>query len=117
MRTRHDPVSTPMQQAPGRVLLTGATGYVGGRLLRKLEESGRPVRCMVRSPEALSERTAEQTEIVHGDVLGPESLPREVTPANELRGSGRPEVHPNSPLELVAPGRSVRGKAALRSPA
>jgi uncharacterized protein YbjT (DUF2867 family) len=58
----------------GRVLLTGATGYVGGRLLRKLEESGRPVRCMVRRPEALSGRTAEQTEIIYGDVLEPESL-------------------------------------------
>src|SRR6266516_4857303 len=62
------------EQARGRVLLTGATGYGGGRLLRKLEESGRPVRCMVRRPEALSGRTAEQTEIVHGDVLEPESL-------------------------------------------
>src|SRR6266487_1005437 len=63
-----------MQQSAGRVLLSGATGYVGGRLLRKLEESGRPLRCMVRRPEALSGRTAEQTEIVHGDVLEPESL-------------------------------------------
>src|SRR5882757_2176601 len=74
MRIRHDPVSTPMQQPAGRILLTGATGYVGGRLLRKLEESGRPVRCMVRRPEALSGRTAEPTEIVRGDVLEPESL-------------------------------------------
>src|SRR6266540_206246 len=57
------------EQAVGRVLLTGATGYVGGRLLRTLEESGRPVRCMVRRPEALSRRAAEQTEIVYGDVL------------------------------------------------
>ena len=62
------------EQAAGRVLLTGATGYVGGRLLRKLEESGRPVRCMARRPEALSGRAAEQTEIVHGDVLEPDSL-------------------------------------------
>jgi uncharacterized protein YbjT (DUF2867 family) len=63
-----------MHHAVGRVLVTGATGYVGGRLLRKLEESGRTVRCMVRRPEALSGRTAEQTEIVHGDVLDPASL-------------------------------------------
>ncbi len=74
MRIGDDPVSAQMQQSAGRVLLSGATGYVGGRLLRKLEESGRPVRCMVRRPEALSGRTAEQTEIVHGDVLEPESL-------------------------------------------
>ncbi len=63
-----------MHHAVGRVLVTGATGYVGGRLLRKLEESGRTVRCMVRRPEALSGRTAEQTEVVHGDVLDPASL-------------------------------------------
>jgi uncharacterized protein YbjT (DUF2867 family) len=63
-----------MQQPAGRVLLTGANGYVGGRLLRKLEESERPVRCMVRRPEALSGRTAEQTEIVYGDILEPDSL-------------------------------------------
>lgn len=63
------------EQAVGRVLLTGATGYVGGRLLRALEESGRPVvRCMVRRPEALSGRAAEQTEIAYGDVLEPDSL-------------------------------------------
>src|SRR5258706_5912234 len=58
----------------GRVLLTGATGYVGGRLLRKLEESGRSVRCLARRPEALSGRTAVQTEVVWGDVLEPDSL-------------------------------------------
>jgi uncharacterized protein YbjT (DUF2867 family) len=63
-----------MRPAVGLVLLTGATGYVGGRLLRKLEESGRAVRCMVRRPEALSGRTAEQTEVVFGNVLEPDSL-------------------------------------------
>jgi uncharacterized protein YbjT (DUF2867 family) len=62
------------EQAAGRVLLSGATGYVGGRLLRKLEESGRPVRCMVRRPETLSGRATEQTEIVYGDVLEPDCL-------------------------------------------
>jgi uncharacterized protein YbjT (DUF2867 family) len=60
--------------ASERVLLTGATGYVGGRLLRKLEESGRPVRCMVRRPETLSGRAGVQTEVVYGDVLDPASL-------------------------------------------
>jgi uncharacterized protein YbjT (DUF2867 family) len=63
-----------MPQAVGRVLLTGASGYVGGRLLRRLEESGRPVRCMARRPETLSGRTAQHTEIVQGDVLAPDSL-------------------------------------------
>jgi uncharacterized protein YbjT (DUF2867 family) len=62
------------EQAADRVLLTGATGYVGGRLLRKLEATGRPARCLVRRPEALSGRAAAQTEIVRGDVLEPDSL-------------------------------------------
>jgi uncharacterized protein YbjT (DUF2867 family) len=62
------------QEADGRVLLTGATGYVGGRLLRALEELGLPVRCMVRRPEALSGRAAAQTEIIRGDILDPDSL-------------------------------------------
>jgi uncharacterized protein YbjT (DUF2867 family) len=67
-------VTAAGEQVADRVLLTGATGYVGGRMLRKLEELGRPVRCIVRRPEALSGRTAAQTEIVRGDVLEPDSL-------------------------------------------
>ena len=62
------------EPAADLVLLTGATGYVGGRLLRRLEESGRSVRCMVRRPETLSGRAAPQTEVVYGDVLDPGSL-------------------------------------------
>jgi uncharacterized protein YbjT (DUF2867 family) len=68
------PGEKPIYPGVGRVLVTGATGYVGGRLLRRLEESGRAVRCMVRRPDALSGRTARQTEIVYGDVLDPDSL-------------------------------------------
>ena len=47
-------------------LLTGATGYVGGRLLRRLEEDGLPVRCLCRDPEALRWRVAPGTELVRG---------------------------------------------------
>ena len=56
------------------ILLTGATGYVGGRLLRRLEAAGHRVRCLVRSPQRLEGRVASGTEIVAGDVLGPASL-------------------------------------------
>jgi uncharacterized protein YbjT (DUF2867 family) len=59
-----------------QVLLTGATGYVGGRLLRRLEASGRQVRCMTRRPEALATRVAERTEVVAGDALDAASLRR-----------------------------------------
>jgi uncharacterized protein YbjT (DUF2867 family) len=56
------------------VLLTGATGYVGGRLLRALEDRGDRVRCLVRNPEHLASRVASQTEVVAGDVVAGEGL-------------------------------------------
>ena len=52
-----------------RILLTGATGYVGGRLLRLLEERGHSVRCIARRPEALQHKVGPKTEVVRGDVL------------------------------------------------
>lgn len=55
------------------LLLTGAAGYVGRRLLRSLEAHGRRVRCLVRRPEALRE-TAPATEVVVGDLLDEGSL-------------------------------------------
>lgn len=57
-----------------RILLTGATGYIGGRLLPRLEEAGEIVRCMARRPEHLRPRVGPETEVVRGDVLDPESL-------------------------------------------
>lgn len=56
------------------ILLTGATGYVGGRLLQVLESRGTRLRCLARRPEVLRERVAETTEVVYGDVLQPETL-------------------------------------------
>jgi uncharacterized protein YbjT (DUF2867 family) len=56
------------------VLLTGATGYVGGRLLEALEASGRRVRCLARRPEHLAGRVGERTEVVAGDCFDPASL-------------------------------------------
>ena len=58
----------------GRVLVTGATGYVGGRLQRRLEASGFRVRCMARSPERLAGRVGPGVETVAGDVLDRASL-------------------------------------------
>src|SRR6267154_1944241 len=56
------------------ILLTGGSGYVGGRLLRRLEGSGRPLRCLTRRPDVLGDRVRPQTQVVEGDVLDPESL-------------------------------------------
>jgi uncharacterized protein YbjT (DUF2867 family) len=56
------------------ILLTGATGYVGGRLLRVLEQQGYRVRCLARRPEFLKPKVSFGTEIVAGDVLDSASL-------------------------------------------
>lgn len=57
------------------ILLTGATGYIGGRLLKLLEGSGKyNLRCMARKPEYLKSRVSHDTEVVQGDVLEPDSL-------------------------------------------
>jgi uncharacterized protein YbjT (DUF2867 family) len=57
-----------------RILLTGATGYVGGRLLRSLERRGGPLRCLARRPEFLASRARSDTEIVQADCLDPSTL-------------------------------------------
>jgi len=56
------------------VLVAGATGYVGGRLLEALERSGHSIRCIARRPEFLSGRVLPSTEVVRADCLDEQSL-------------------------------------------
>ncbi|HBJ36302.1 MAG TPA: DUF2867 domain-containing protein [Planctomycetaceae bacterium] len=56
------------------VLLTGASGYVGGRLLALLQLRGLKVRCLARRPENLRQRVSGDVEIVAGDVFDPATL-------------------------------------------
>ncbi|MDH3189971.1 MAG: NAD(P)H-binding protein, partial [Acidimicrobiia bacterium] len=59
-----------------RILVTGSTGYIGGRLVPKLIEAGHEVRCLVRSPGKLSgDPWRDRVEVVQGDVLDPDGLP------------------------------------------
>ena len=63
-----------MNDDQGMVLLTGATGYVGGRLLPLLKANGSKVRCLARRPENLRSKIGDDTEVVQGDVLNYDSL-------------------------------------------
>ncbi|MFF1602804.1 SDR family oxidoreductase [Streptomyces mirabilis] len=67
---------------PGpRCLVTGATGYIGGRLVPELLEAGHRVRCLARSPAKLRDYPwSGDAEVVRGDVTDAGSV------AEALRG-------------------------------
>lgn len=59
----------------GLMLVTGATGYIGGRLIPHLLEAGYPVRVMARDVTRLEGRPwFKQVESVQGDVTRPDTL-------------------------------------------
>jgi uncharacterized protein YbjT (DUF2867 family) len=58
-----------------RILVTGATGYIGGRLIPRLLARGHRVRVLVRDPERIRGRAwAEDVEVFEGDLLDRRSL-------------------------------------------
>ena len=60
---------------PRTVLVTGATGYIGGRLVPRLLEAGFRVRCLARDPARLQGRPwLSQVEVAAGDCLRAETL-------------------------------------------
>jgi uncharacterized protein YbjT (DUF2867 family) len=66
------PTSESVDQPP--ILVTGATGYVGGLLISRLEQQGVKLRCLARNPDKLRSDLQAASEVVQGDVLDQESL-------------------------------------------
>ncbi|MFG3229106.1 SDR family oxidoreductase [Kitasatospora sp. NPDC048194] len=58
-----------------RCLVTGATGYIGGRLVPELLSAGYRVRCLARDPGRLRDQPwRSEVEVATGDVTRPETL-------------------------------------------
>ena len=56
------------------VLVTGATGYIGGRLVPRLIAAGHRVRCLVRDPARVDPDLADKCEVMKGSVDEPDDL-------------------------------------------
>ena len=56
------------------ILVTGATGYVGGQLLKALLATGHRVRCLARRPEVLRDQASNGAEVMAGDALDAPSV-------------------------------------------
>ena len=99
------------------VLLTGATGYIGGRLLRRLEEGGRAVRCLARQPGAARARRRRPPKSCAGDCLDEASLDRALAGVQSrlLPGAFDGARIATSPTSIGAPPRT--SAAPPRAPA
>ena len=65
----------PADRTANRViLLTGSSGYVGGRLMPLLEQQGASLRCLSRNPDKMRSLVRGTTQVVPGDVLDAVSL-------------------------------------------
>jgi uncharacterized protein YbjT (DUF2867 family) len=60
------------------VLVIGATGFVGGRVVAALRADGYAVRCMARNPDRASGLADDGAEVVRGDLVDAEAVDRAV---------------------------------------
>ncbi|WP_086825192.1 SDR family oxidoreductase [Streptomyces sp. NRRL B-24572] len=68
-------MNTPSPPGGTRCLVTGATGYIGGRLVPELLDAGHRVRCLARRPDKLRDFPwVDRVEAVRGDVTDAASL-------------------------------------------
>ncbi len=57
-----------------RVLLAGATGYLGGYIAKELLRRSYPVRAIARNPEKLKQNNIEVTEIIQKEITQPDAI-------------------------------------------
>ena len=77
MIARAGPCKTGSMSSPLRCLVTGASGYIGGRLVPELLSAGYAVRCMARDPGKLRDRPwSDDVEIAVADVMDASAVRR-----------------------------------------
>jgi nucleoside-diphosphate-sugar epimerase len=76
---RTPPGGPPLERSREQIcLLTGATGFIGGHLARRLARAGYPVRCLVRAGSDTSRLEELGVELALGDLTSSRSLARAV---------------------------------------
>src|SRR5512147_135929 len=100
------------------ILVTGATGYVGGRLVPRLLDAGYRVRCLVRDPNRLQGRPwLKRVEVVQGDALVEGTLPeamKDVSVAYYLiHGKQGGQINANRDLEVARNFADAAGAAGI----
>jgi uncharacterized protein YbjT (DUF2867 family) len=95
-----------------RVLVTGATGFIGGRLVRRLTESGHTVRAVTRADLDLSEASspAAWTPLLDGIgwVVNAAGILR------ERRAGDMERIHASAPIALFEAARAAGAKRILQ---
>lgn len=69
---------TAARDTPRTALVTGATGFAGSVLARRLQDAGCKVRLLVRSVDKLQEKGLQDFDHVQGSVTEPETVDRAV---------------------------------------
>jgi len=101
---------------PTRILVTGASGYVGGRLVPELLRAGYQVRCLSRSADRLRDHPwAADVEVAIGDVGDPQALAAALAGVDvayylvHALGQGSFEERDRSAAEAFAAGARAAG--------